>query len=78
MPNNGIPSIPATVRQTTILDDGRAPSVYRFWDRYYTPEVLAQVLERTGFRVVDVFAALTGTRYTPARSSLAIVAWSRA
>lgn len=68
------PEADARLTQTVVVDaDGRA-SVYRLWDRAYTPHTIARVLEARGFRVQDLWGDLTGTPYAPGCPMLGVVA----
>jgi SAM-dependent methyltransferase len=68
------PEIPATLRQTLILQDRRPARVFRFWDRSYTPRTLVPVLEQHGFVVDQVWGDLAGSPYADNGSALAILA----
>jgi len=62
------------LRQTLIVDSDRRVNVYRFWDRAYSPKTIARVLESSGFRVEEVWAALDGTPYRSDLTAFAVCA----
>jgi SAM-dependent methyltransferase len=68
------PEASAELRQTVVVEpDGRA-TVYRVWDRGYTPDTIGTALAEGGFAVAGVFADLTGRPYADESESLAVVA----
>jgi SAM-dependent methyltransferase len=68
------PEADAFLTQTAIVDaDGRA-TVYRVWDRGYTPAVLEPVLRARGFALEAVWADLTGTPLDDYPDEVAVLA----
>jgi hypothetical protein len=57
------PALDAEVDQIVVLEASGQACVYRTWNRGYTPEDLAPVLERHGFRLVSTWGDLEGSPY---------------
>jgi SAM-dependent methyltransferase len=57
------PALDAEVDQTVVLETSGQMRLYRIWNRGYTPESLAPVLDRLGFRIVGVWGDLEGALY---------------
>jgi hypothetical protein len=55
------PALDAEVDETVVLEASGQARVYRTWNRGYTPEHLAPVLERHGFRLVSTWGDLEGS-----------------
>jgi len=68
------PEADASVRQTIIVEaDGRV-SRYRIWERRYSPESIATVLNTVGFQVESIWGDLTGQPYVADVASFGVVA----
>ena len=68
------PEADAHLCQTIILDQSGTASVYRIWDRAYTPATLAPILAATGFAIESVNGDLVGTPFDEMTPTMGIVA----
>lgn len=68
------PEAAAYLQQELILEQDGTVSLYRIWDRAYTPESVTAMLEAQGFRVESLWADLTGTPLEPESPELGVVA----
>ena len=57
------PALDAEVDQIVVLEASGQAHVYRIWNRGYTPDNLAPVLERTGFQLISTWGDLEGSPY---------------
>lgn len=65
---------PVHLRQTVIVDPDGQLSVYRFWDRLYSPRAITAVLEASGFQVEELSADLCGAPYSEQSEAMGVVA----
>lgn len=63
------PEADAHLRQTIILDQRGTASVYRIWDRAYTPATLAPILAAAGLALESVRGDLVGTAFDESSST---------
>jgi cyclopropane fatty-acyl-phospholipid synthase-like methyltransferase len=68
------PEADAFLTQTAILDGDGRTTVYRIWDRGYTPAALEPVLQAQGFTLEGAWADLTGSPYDDEAVGLAVLA----
>lgn len=68
------PEAEARVQQTIIIQEDGALSLYRIWDRSYSPETVTAMLETQGFRVESLWADLTGRPLEDDSPALGVVA----
>jgi SAM-dependent methyltransferase len=71
------PEDDAFCTQTAIVDPNGRATVYRMWDRGYTPATLAPVLEAAGLLLEGRWADLTGAAYRDDSDGLAALARKR-
>ncbi|NPV08331.1 MAG: class I SAM-dependent methyltransferase [Anaerolineae bacterium] len=68
------PEAEAQVQQTIVIEEDGTLSLYRIWDRSYSPETVTAMLEAQGFRVESLWADLTGRPLEPDSPALGVVA----
>ncbi len=71
------PEAAASVAQYIVVEQNGETTIYRTWDRYYTPETICPVLEKHGFEVVGVYGDLMGSTFDEQSEGLGIVARKR-
>lgn len=68
------PKAAAQLRQTLIVEANGRVSLYRIWDRLYTPASITAILEAQGFQVEGLWEDLTGAPLRAESPSLGVVA----
>lgn len=63
-----------SLSQHIILEEESNISVYNLWERCYTLDSIRELLNESGFEIVDVFSDLIGTAYVEGTESLGIIA----
>lgn len=63
-----------SLRQHIIIEDEGKTSVYNLWERCYTLDSIAELLNDFGFEMINVFSDLTGTEYKKGSQTLGVVA----
>jgi ubiquinone/menaquinone biosynthesis C-methylase UbiE len=61
------------MNQYIVLDEDKI-TVYRIWNHNYTPDTIKPVLEKAGFRVIDIWNNLAGAPYKAGGEWLAVAA----
>ncbi len=57
-----------------IVVDNKSVSIYRTWIHYYTPQSIGQVLQKNGFRIINMGSNLNGDPYEEGGDLIAIIA----
>jgi hypothetical protein len=60
-----------------VVEETGTATVYRIWEQRFSPERLERELAPAGFVLENLTADLTGTAWTPAAETLAVVARRR-
>jgi SAM-dependent methyltransferase len=68
------PEAAARVRQVLVVEEDGQASRYRIWQRCYSPETIAPVLQAQGFTVESIWGDLAGQPLAPDSPELGIVA----
>jgi SAM-dependent methyltransferase len=68
------PEANADLQQTVIVDETGTATVYRIWNRAYTPDSIGALLAQHGFQVEGVWTDLQGAPYHPESKTLGILA----
>lgn len=63
-----------SLRQHIIVEEEGNISVYNLWERCYTIDSITELLNESGFEVIDVYNDLKGTEYVEGTKILGVIA----
>jgi hypothetical protein len=68
------PELSLELDEYLVIEPDGAWTVYRNWQRHYTPETITAALAAQGFQVEGIWGDLTGEPYREAGQGIGVVA----